>query len=153
MNKFLLLILLIGNDLQAQSVEIFAHRGFRGLYTENTLEAFKSALHYTHVLEMDFMVSKDLKLVVTHDPVLHEKLYSYKGKNTKDIYQRKIYDLDYSEIINYQLGNKKMKGFENQSLFQTSIPLLETVFKETQVYAKENNLKKPYFFIETKITE
>lgn len=75
MKQFLVLLLFISIDLQAQSLEILAHRGFRGLHTENTLEAFKKTLHHSHFLEMDVMVTKDMRVVVTHDPVLHEKLY------------------------------------------------------------------------------
>lgn len=153
MKHILVLLLFTCTHLHAQSLQIFAHRGFRGLHTENTLEAFKKSLHYTHFLEMDVMISKDMKVVVTHDPILHEKLYVHDIKKDSTLYQQRIYDLNYNEIELYKLGFKKSKGFENQENFVSTIPLLENVLKETQSYASKHNLEEPHYFIETKITE
>lgn len=153
MKQFLVLLLFISIDLQAQSLEILAHRGFRGLHTENTLEAFKKTLHHSHFLEMDVMVTKDMRVVVTHDPVLHEKLYVNKKVKDSTDYKRRVYDLDYNEITNYKLGYKKSKGFDKQQNIISTIPLLEEVLQQTQMYAKVNKLKVPNYFIETKITD
>jgi len=153
MKYFLILVLCISNHLQAQTLGILAHRGFRGLHTENTLEAFKKSLHYSYFLEMDIMISKDMKVVVTHDPLLHEKLYVNKSAYGSGEFNQRIYDLNYNEITNYELGHKKSKGFDKQQNIVSIIPLLENVLQETQSYAKENNLKEPHYFIETKITE
>lgn len=153
MKHYLLLLLLACKFSQAQPLEIIAHRGFRGLHTENTLEAFKKSLHHTYFLEMDVMLSKDMKVVVTHDPILHDNLYVHHQENDSTIYKKRVYDVNYDEIVAYKLGFKKSKGFENQESFVSTIPLLETVLKETQTYAATHQLKAPHYFIETKITE
>lgn len=153
MKHLFMLLLLVSINVQAQSVEILAHRGFRGLHTENTLEAFKNALHHTYFLEMDVMISKDLKVVVTHDPLLHDKLYVNNQNKDLGVYDKRIYNLNYTDIEKYALGLKKSKGFEKQQSFVSKVPLLETVLQETQVYAATNKLREPHFFIETKITD
>ena len=49
--------------------EIQAHRGARLFFPENTLQAFfKAADLGVRVVELDLVVSKDNKIVVSHDP-------------------------------------------------------------------------------------
>lgn len=49
-----------------------AHRGGRGLVPENTILAMKDAMNYPALttLEMDTHITKDGKVVVTHDDYL-----------------------------------------------------------------------------------
>lgn len=145
---------LLTGSIQAQTTEIFAHRGFRGLHTESTLQGFKEALHYTHFLELDVMISRDLHVIVTHDPTLHDNLYRYKGNsNEVKIYNEKVYDKTYKELTFYKIGGKVSNAFPDQKKIEASIPLLVDVLKQTQMYAEVNELKQPHFFIETKIKE
>jgi glycerophosphoryl diester phosphodiesterase len=49
--------------------EIEGHRGARGLLPENTIPSFKKALEYgVKTIELDVVVSRDNKLVVSHEP-------------------------------------------------------------------------------------
>ncbi len=51
------------------NIDIQGHRGCRGLEPENTLPAFKKALELgVNTLELDLAVTKDRKLVVSHEP-------------------------------------------------------------------------------------
>ena len=154
MIKKVLSFLLLSGSIHAQNSEIFAHRGFGGLHTESTLPGFKAALHYTHVLELDVMVSRDLNVVVTHDPTLHAKLYTYEGVEDKGVLaNEKVYDKTFQELALYKMGTTANKAFPQQKKIQETIPLLADVLKETQEYAVVNKLKQPHFFIETKIKE
>src|SRR5690606_40891651 len=55
-------------------MEVYAHRGFRGLHPENTIQAMKKALHYGAVLELDLAISKDKNVIVSHDAVMNTKI-------------------------------------------------------------------------------
>ncbi|MEO8823824.1 MAG: glycerophosphodiester phosphodiesterase family protein, partial [Ginsengibacter sp.] len=45
-----------------------AHRGGRGLMPENTIASEKNAINYDCTMEMDLQMSKDKKIIVSHDP-------------------------------------------------------------------------------------
>ena len=78
--------------------DLQAHRGGLGLTTEESPEAFAKALRMgVSTLELDTQVTKDLKVVVTHDrkvsadkcadtaPVVeNDPMYPYVGKFIKD---------------------------------------------------------------------
>ena len=52
-------------------MKVFAHRGFSGLYPENTMLAFEKALEVgADGVELDVHLTKDGKLVVIHDEAL-----------------------------------------------------------------------------------
>ena len=60
---------LIGLTGMAQSFDLQGHRGARGLMPENTLPAFAKALSIgVTTLELDLAVTKDLQVVVSHNP-------------------------------------------------------------------------------------
>ncbi len=48
---------------------IFAHRGLKLEYPENTLSAFKAAADLGFGIELDVRLTKDDKLVCSHDPI------------------------------------------------------------------------------------
>ena len=50
---------------------VIAHRGFSGLYPENTLVAFRKAMELgVDMIELDILLSRDDELVVIHDDTL-----------------------------------------------------------------------------------
>src|SRR5437868_5956395 len=50
------------------SFDMEGHRGCRGLYPENTVPAFLAAVSMSiTTLEMDVVITKDKKVVVSHD--------------------------------------------------------------------------------------
>lgn len=54
------------NDLSHPLV--IAHRGYKGLYPENTLASFDAAIrHGAEMIELDITLTKDRKVVVIHD--------------------------------------------------------------------------------------
>ena len=49
--------------------DLQGHRGARGLMPENTIPAFEKALQLgVNTLEMDVLITKDLQVLVSHDP-------------------------------------------------------------------------------------
>ena len=52
-----------------KKLDVQGHRGCRGLYPENTLPAFKKAINLgVTTLELDVVITKDEKVIVSHDP-------------------------------------------------------------------------------------
>jgi glycerophosphoryl diester phosphodiesterase len=61
-----------------QSIIFQGHRGCRGLLPENTIPAFLEALKYPiDYLELDVCLSKDLDVVVSHEPYMNSLFCSY----------------------------------------------------------------------------
>ena len=61
------------NDFDLQG-----HRGARGLFPENSIEGFVGAVDLlVNTLEMDVVISKDKKVVVSHEPC--DQLYDLLG--------------------------------------------------------------------------
>ncbi|KUL44131.1 glycerophosphodiester phosphodiesterase family protein [Streptomyces regalis] len=97
-----------------------AHRGGIGMTTESTLEGFGKALRLgVSALELDTQVTKDEKVVVTHDrqvsvqkckdtgPVTpDDPMYPYVGKYIKDLTLDQIKTMD--------CGYQRLPGFPDQ---------------------------------------
>lgn len=53
------------------SLEVYGHRGEAGHYPENTIPGFLSAVAKgVHAIELDVVISKDKKVVVSHEPFM-----------------------------------------------------------------------------------
>ncbi|MGW3728897.1 glycerophosphodiester phosphodiesterase family protein, partial [Streptomyces sp. NPDC000851] len=93
---------------QKSHFDLQAHRGGLGMTTESTLEGFGKALRLgVTTLELDTQVTKDRKVVVTHDrqvsaqkcrdtaPVVPgDPMYPYVGKYIKDLTLAQIRTMD-----------------------------------------------------------
>lgn len=129
-----------------------AHRGGRGLWPENTIIAHKNAIELNSCLELDLQMSKDKKIVVSHDPYLNG-LYcrTPEGKNMskKESQKRLIYDMDYDSIAKYDCGSKPYPAYPDQENIKASRPLLSVLIDSVEVYGKEID-HIPYYDIEIK---
>jgi len=87
-------------------VRVIAHRGFSGVYPENTLLAFEKAVELgVDEIEFDIRMTRDGYPVIIHDETL-DRTTDGKGK---------IYDLTLKEIKNFDAGIKfgeKFKGLK-----------------------------------------
>jgi len=105
--------------------EIQAHRGGRQFFPENTLQAFRSAAdNGFRVVELDLHVSRDRRVVVSHDPLLP----SSKGLHGAGRLGQRIYSLTYSEIAGFDCGVPH-PDFPCQERVTACPPLLSEVFK------------------------
>jgi len=130
------------------------HRGARGLMPENTIPAMKKALELgVTTLEMDVVISKDKKVVVSHDTYFHHDITrTPEGKTlTKEEgFSRTLYAMNYDSIKKYDVGMKPHPGFPQQKKMKVVKPLLEELIETSEAYAKKLKRAAPYYNIETK---
>src|SRR5580658_5421246 len=98
--KLLLLMTMLSSSVFSQNTfDIEGHRGCRGLYPENTIVAFINAVKLgVNTLEMDMQISKDGKIVISHDYYMGDNICSTpdgKPVDKADIDKYKIYNLSY----------------------------------------------------------
>ncbi|WP_230936424.1 glycerophosphodiester phosphodiesterase family protein [Psychroserpens luteolus] len=112
--------------------DIQGHRGYRGLYPENSLLGFKKALDLNiQTLELDVVISKDYEVVVSHEPFMsHEIALDPFGneilKNNETTFN--MYAMTYDSIKRYyDCGTKPHTRFPLQEKVKLSKPLLEEV--------------------------
>jgi len=118
-----LLLFLI--SLQAYSFDWQGHRGARGLYPENTIGAMKEALKYpVTTLELDVVISKDLEVVVSHQPWINPEICVSEKQN--------IFTLNYSDIVGIDCGSKFFARFPKQQKVSESKPRLLALIQETE---------------------
>lgn len=138
-----------------QDTIIYAHRGFRGLMPENTIPAMINALHQgADILEMDIAFSSDKQAIVSHDPWM-DYLISL-DPDGKEIAVGKglaFYEMTYEKIRMYDAGSKQHKDFPRQQNSKTYIPRLADLIDSVESHVKRNNLKKPWYSIETKTSK
>ena len=134
--------------------EIEGHRGARGLLPENTIPSFIKALEYgVKTIELDVVVSRDNKLVVSHEPWFSSVIsLDPKGNPIPAEKQKEhnIYNMNYSEIKKYDVGSLGNKDFPEQQKMKTYKPLLSEVFVEIGKYVKKNKLQPVRYNIEIK---
>ncbi|MFC6825942.1 glycerophosphodiester phosphodiesterase [Halopelagius fulvigenes] len=68
--------------------KVIAHRGFAGLYPENTLGAFRRATmcHDADMVEIDIIPASDGTVMVTHDPKMNSRDGGEQGLTEEDGY-------------------------------------------------------------------
>ncbi|MFC3198369.1 glycerophosphodiester phosphodiesterase family protein [Parapedobacter deserti] len=133
-------------------IEVYAHRGFRGLHPENTIQAMKKVLPYGAILELDLAISADKKVVVSHDPVLNPKITKKPNGDplTKDE-QYVLYQMDYSAIRQFDVGTTPNPDFPEQERYPAYIPLLSEVIDSVEALAAAEGFDPPRYFMETKL--
>lgn len=133
-------------------VKIHGHRGARGLFPENTITSFIEAVKLgVDGIELDLVISKDLKVVVSHEPWMNHLFCS--KPNSKSIKKNELinlYNLNYSQIKKYDCGKRGNKNFPKQKRVAEFKPLLSEVIKKTESFIKTNDLPPVLYNIEIK---
>ena len=143
------------SDVAFPAFSAEAHRGGRGLVPENTILAMKDAMSYPAVttLEMDTHITKDGKVVVTHDDYLSPGLMlTPDGKEIpkSDAKKYVVFKMDYDLIKTFDIGTKFNKDIPQQKKIKTYIPLLSDLIDSVQHEIKVKNKKQYFYNIETK---
>jgi len=143
------------DEVKFPSFSAEAHRGGRGLVPENTIIAMKDAMSYPAVttLEMDTHITKDGKVVVTHDDYLSPGfMLTPDGKEipASDAKKYNVFKMDYSELRKFDIGTKPHKEFPQQRKVKTYIPLLAELIDSVQTEIKTKGKKQYFYNIETK---
>lgn len=127
--------------MSVQGFDAQAHRGGKGLMPENTIPAMLHAIDLKmNTLEMDLQVSKDKKVIVSHDASFnHNFTTTPDGKYLTPEESRKLllYSLPYEEIKKYDVGMKYYADFPRQKKMAVHKPLLSDLLDATEKYAKD----------------
>ena len=126
---------MIGLSSASQALDIQGHRGARGLMPENTLPAFAKALSIgVTTLELDLAVTRDLHVVVSHNPRLEPEIARINGKWLQQS-SPTIHSLTLESVKNYDVGRLNPAGKyakrypDQQPVDGTSVPTLGEVFE------------------------
>jgi len=125
-----------------QTFDKQAHRGGRGLMPENTIASQKNAINYDCTLEMDLQMSKDKKIVVSHDAYFNSDFCLTPAGDSmtkKDGLSRLIYDMPYDSVAKYDVGLKPYPTFPKQKKIHEIKPLLSVLIDSVEAYAKEKH--------------
>ena len=130
------------NQKLGSSFDKQAHRGGRGLMPENTIASEKNAINYDCTLEMDLQMSKDKKIVVSHDPYFNgDFCLTPEGETMtkKDGLSRMIYNMNYDSIAKYDVGMKPYPAFPNQYKIHAVKPLLSVLIDSVEEYGRKKH--------------
>jgi glycerophosphoryl diester phosphodiesterase len=142
------------NASAQQKLDVQAHRGGRGAMPENTVEAMLYAVKLgVKTLELDCVISKDNKVVVSHDTYMSSDFMLKPDGSTisKDEEKRLlIYSMPYDSVRRYDGGSKPHPQFPEQVKLKTYKPLLADLIDSVERYIKVNKLKPVLYNLEIK---
>lgn len=138
----------------AAALDVQAHRGGRNLWPENTMAAFRNAIELgVTSLELDLAMTKDMELVISHEPALTSRLVKdSRGIYVSDYPAVYIKDLTFDELSTYTVGelNPSTSYYRSHSTQKPvegeRIPKLSTLFS----YVDELGIDGLHFNIEIK---
>lgn len=141
-------------ETETAKIEVQGHRGDRGNFPENTIPAFLSAVKKgADVLELDVVISKDGKVVVSHEPFMSSVYVTTPEGDSITKENERSYNLHlmtYDSIKKFDTGSKGNKNFPEQQKMNTYKPLLSEMIDTVESYIKANNLKPVRYNIEIK---
>jgi glycerophosphoryl diester phosphodiesterase len=142
------------NTDQPSQFDKQGHRGCRGLRPENTIPAMKTALDLgVTTLEMDVVITKDKKVVLSHEPWFDHQITTKPDGATlsdKDEKSLNIFNMTYEEVQRYDVGKKVHPKFPDQLKMPAIKPLLSEVFDSVRQYMMTSRRPFPFYNIETK---
>jgi glycerophosphoryl diester phosphodiesterase len=144
-------------ESEKMKIDFQGHRGCRGLLPENTTEAFIKAVDLgVTTVELDVVISKDLQVVVSHDPYLSDIICKdlngeeFDETTAKEKYN--IFQMNYEEIAQYDCGSKFHPRFPDQELKTIQKPLLKNALEAVEKHIEDNHLELVNYNIEIKST-
>ncbi len=143
MKRLLLLFLvLIMSCNNVKTINVQGHRGCRGLFPENSLPAFEKAIDLgVHTLELDLAISKDKKVVVSHEPYM-SRVFCLDPQGNEisktDDMRYNLYEMTHEEIKEFDCGTKFHNRFPEQEKLKVYKPLLSEVFQMAE--SKNSNI-------------
>jgi glycerophosphoryl diester phosphodiesterase len=134
--------------------DIQGHRGCRGLMPENTIPGMYKAIDLgVTTLEMDVVVSKDHKVVVSHEPWFESEITTKPDGSfipAKDVMKYNMYEMTYDSIMKYDVGMKPHPRFPKQQKIKAIKPLLSDLFDSVENYLTQKQIPKIRYNIEIK---
>jgi len=130
------------------------HRGCRGLMPENTIPAMLKALDLgVTTLEMDAHITKDKKVIISHDPYFNHDITTKPDGTYMDAKEEKnyvIYQMDYAATQQFDVGLKPHPRFPQQQKIPVHKPLLSDLIDSVEQYCRLKKRELPFYNIETK---
>ena len=152
-NNFYFILFILLSCSKENNFDIQGHRGARGLMPENSIQGFIKSINIgVNTIELDVVISKDLKVVVSHEPWISNSicLDSLGFKIADDTREYNIYNMNYDYIKKFDCGSINNPNFLFQEKIAVSKPLLKEVIIEVEDYVQKNKLKYPNYNIEIK---
>ncbi|MEL6987933.1 MAG: glycerophosphodiester phosphodiesterase family protein, partial [Bacteroidota bacterium] len=133
------------------------HRGARGLMPENSVPSILKALEFPKVktLEFDVVVSKDKKMLLSHEPWMSHHICSHPHPNYNKVQVEEedslvIYQMNYEEVKQFDCGAFGNKRFPDQHKMNVYKPLLSEIIENVVSFCKAQEQEVPHFNIELK---
>ena len=133
-------------------IRIVGHRGARGLFPENTMVGFRSAISMgIQLIEFDVVLCADGYPVITHNHTIHSP--TFQGSNGNFIeHEQKVLDLTWQQLQKFEVGHldsstKYGKMFPDQMQFDgIKVPQLDELLN----YVKSAVNNPIYLMLEIK---
>jgi glycerophosphoryl diester phosphodiesterase len=139
---------------QERSIDWQGHRGCRGLYPENTIQAMLKAIDLgVSTLELDVVITKDKQVILSHEPFMSAEISTNPEGKTITASEEKsynIYQLDYAAVQTWDVGLKPHPRFPQQEKTPAKKPLLADVIDAVEAYIRMHKLPPVQYNIETK---
>lgn len=130
------------------------HRGSRGLMPENTIPAMIKAIELgVTTLEMDAVITKDKKVILSHEPFFNHEISTKMDGTFIDVAEEKkfnIFQMNFFETQQFDVGLKPHPRFSQQQKLRANKPLLSEVIDTVENYCRKQNKPFPFYNIETK---
>jgi len=155
---FFAIFLVIGCGAEEQALtydfDLQGHRGARGLAPENTIPSFLKAIdHGVDTIEFDLVVTKDHKILISHEPWFHHHI-STKPDGTpvteEEARDYNIFKMTYEETKEFDVGKRGHVNYPNQEPMKVNKPLMRDAIKAIEAYVEEKGLQPMRYNIETK---
>lgn len=154
-----ILVMMVMNQTsfgQGFNFDLQGHRGARGLAPENSIPGFLKALEYPiTTMELDLVITKDRKVVVSHEPWLNPAICLDPDGNRIESAKQKefnIFEMDYATLEQCDCGSIGNPGFPEQTAEFANKPLLSRVFEILERRVAEQGRTPLYYNIEIKST-
>ena len=139
---------------QERSIDWQGHRGCRGLYPENTIQAMLKAIDLgVSTLELDVVITKDKQVILSHEPFMSAEISTTpEGKSITASEEKtyNIYQLDYAAVQTWDVGLKPHPRFPQQEKTPSKKPLLADMIDAVEAYTRMHNIPPVQYNIETK---
>ena len=151
--NFILFLFTVLSCNTVKEFDLQGHRGYRGLYPENSTIGFLKSLDVgVNTIELDVVISKDKHVVVSHEPWISKNICIDQNGNRiiNDKENFNIYSMEYNEIKKFDCGIIGNEKFPDQKKISVFKPTLNYVIKIIENYIKEKGYKPVNYNIEIK---
>ena len=136
------------------AIQVHGHRGARGWMPENTLPSFMKAIELgADTIELDVVITKDKKVVVSHEPWMNEAFCTHpnrKAVTAQEARALNLHQMTYAQIAQFDCGMRANVAFPSQQAVATHKPLLAEVIEQTDRFTAQQHLPPIRFNIEIK---